>query len=70
MLRPFAHPFACCYMLLRVVAQGLKPVRLFSQQLQHFFCSVIAEACATMLYPFAQLFQPCWGHARSLRMVY
>ena len=25
---------------------------------------------ATMLYPFAQLFQRCWGHARSLRMVY
>ena len=25
---------------------------------------------ATMLDPFAQLFQHCWGHARSLRMVY
>ena len=25
---------------------------------------------ATMLDPFAQLFQQCWGHARSLRMVY
>ena len=24
----------------------------------------------TMLYPFAQLFQRCWGHARTLRMVY
>ena len=24
---------------------------------------------ATMLDPFAQLFQHCWGHARSLRMV-
>ena len=24
----------------------------------------------TMLDPFAQLFQHCWGHARSLRMVY
>ena len=23
-----------------------------------------------MLDPFAQLFQHCWGHARSLRMVY
>ena len=25
---------------------------------------------ATMLDPFAQLFQHCWGHARSLHMVY
>ena len=33
MLRPFAHPVVCCWMLLRVVAQSLKPVKLFSQQL-------------------------------------
>ena len=36
MLRPFAHPVACCWMLLRVVAQSLKPVKLFSQQLPTF----------------------------------
>ena len=36
MLRPFAHPVACCWMLLRVVAQNLKPVKLFSQQLPTF----------------------------------
>jgi len=36
MLRPFAHPVACCRMLLRVVAQSLKPVKLFSQQLPTF----------------------------------
>ena len=29
MLRPFAHPVACCWMLLRVVAQSLKPVPVF-----------------------------------------
>ena len=29
-LRPFAHPVACCWMLLEVVAQSLKPVKLFS----------------------------------------
>ena len=40
-LRSFAHPVACCWMLWRFVAQSLKPVKLFSQQL---FCSVIAEA--------------------------
>jgi len=33
MLRPFAHPVACCCMLLHVVAQSLKPVKLISQQL-------------------------------------
>ena len=36
MLRPFAHPVACCWMLLRVVSQTLKPVKLFSQQLPTF----------------------------------
>ena len=36
MLRLFAHPVACCWMLLRVVAQSLRPVKLFSQQLPTF----------------------------------
>ena len=36
MLRPFAHPVACCWMLLLVVAQSLKLVKLFSQQLPTF----------------------------------
>ena len=30
MLRLFAHPVACCWMLLRVVAQSLKPVILLA----------------------------------------
>ena len=36
MLRSFAHPVACCCMLLRAVAQSLKSVKLFSQQLTTF----------------------------------
>ena len=36
MLRPLAHPVACCWMSLRVVVQSLKPVMLFSQQLPTF----------------------------------
>ena len=36
MLRPFAHPVACCCMLLGVVAQGFKPVKPLSQQLSTF----------------------------------
>ena len=69
MLRPFAHPVACCWMLLRVIAQSLKPVKLFSQQLPTFllFCDRTKRS-ATMLDPFAQFFQHCRGHAHSLGM--
>ena len=48
MLCPFAHSVVCCYALFGVVAQSLKPVKLLSQQLPTFLCSVIAEA------------QQCW----------
>ena len=56
MLRPFAHPVACCWMLLRVVVQSLKPVKLFSQQLPTFllFCdrrSVSQQYIHTLLLP-------------------
>ena len=71
MLRPFAHPVACCWKLLRHIAQSLKPVKLFSQvTLNISFVPWSPKRSATMLDPFAQLFQHCWGHARSLRMVY
>ena len=68
MLRLFALSGACCWMLLRVVAQSLKAVKLFRQQLSTFllFCDRRSTA---MLDLFAQLFQHCWGHARSLCMV-
>ena len=36
MLCSFAHPVACCWVLLRVVARSLRPVKLFSQQLPTF----------------------------------
>ena len=72
MLRLFAHPVACCWMLLRVVAQSLYPVKLFSQQLPTFllFRDHRLKRSATMLDPFAQFFQHCWGHERALCMVY
>ena len=55
MLRPFAHPVACCWMLLEVVvAQSLKPVKLFSQQLPTFllFCDrrSVAQQCWIRLH--------------------
>ena len=61
-----------CCMLLDVVAQSLKPVKLFSQQLipNISFVPLSTKRNATMLDPFAQLSQHCWGRARSLRMVY
>ena len=58
MLRPFAHPVACCWILLRVVVQSLKPVPVF---LLFRDRRSVAQQC---------WIQHCWGHARSLRMVY
>ena len=67
MLRPSAHSVACCCVLLGDVAQSLKPVKLWANNSQHLFWSVIAEVYNS---PFAQLLQQCWGHARELQMVY
>ena len=54
MLRPFAHLVACYWMLLRVVAQSLKPVKLFSQQLPTFPLfrdrRSVAQQCWIRLY--------------------
>ena len=48
-------PVACCWMLLRVIAQSLKPVKPFSQQLPTFllFCDRRSFA------------QQCWIHLHS-----
>ena len=62
MLRPSAHSVACCCVLLGVVAQSLKPVKLWANNSQHFFWSVIAEVYNG---PFAQLLQQCWGHTHA-----
>ena len=71
MLCQFAHPVTCCWMLLHVVAQSLDPVKLFSQQLPTFLLlrdrRSIAQQCWFRLH---SSFQHCWGHVRSLRMVY
>ena len=54
MLSPFAHPVACCWMLLRVVAQSLKAVKLFSQQLPTFLLfrdrQSVAQQCWIRLH--------------------
>ena len=73
MLRPFAHPVACCWMLLRFFAQSLKPVKLFSQQLPTFLLfrdrQSVAQQCWIRLHSSSNMGQ-CWGQVRSLRMVY
>ena len=56
MLRPFSHPVAFCWMFLRVVAQSLKSVKLFSQQLS----TLLAQQSWELLRLFA----------RSLRLEY
>ena len=52
-----------CYMLLRVVAQSLKPVKLFSQQLPTFllFCNrrSVAQQCWTVCTALPTLLGPC-----------
>ena len=55
MLRPFAHPVACCWMLLRAVAQSLKPVKLFNQQLPTFLLFSDRRSVA----------QQCWIRLQS-----
>ena len=62
MLRPFAHPVACCWMLLRVVAQSLKPVNLFTQQLPTFLLfrdrRSVAQRCWIRLHSSSNIVGP------------
>ena len=55
MLRPVAHPVACCWMLLCVVAQSLKLVKLFSQQLPTFL----------LFHDHRSVAQQCWIRLHS-----
>ena len=66
MLRPFAHPVACCWMLLRVVAQSLKSVKLFSQQLPTFLLfrdrRSVAQQCWIRLHRSSNIFGATHAH--------
>ena len=58
MLRPFAHPVACCRVLLGFVAQSLKPVKLLAtrkrtQQLPTIL-GVVGQQCCVRLHPTIQ----------------
>ena len=64
MLRPFAHPVACCCAKFET-GQTFQPTTPNIS-----FVPWSPKHSATMLDPFVQLFQHCWGHARSLCKVY
>ena len=64
MLRPFVRPVGCC-------CAKFETGQTFQSTTPNIsFVPWSPKRSATMLDPFAQLFQHCWGHARSLRMVY
>ena len=66
MLRPFAHPVACCWRLWRVVAQSLKPVKLFSQQLPTFLLfrdrRSVAQQCWIRLHSSSNFVRATHAH--------
>ena len=62
MFRPFAHPVACCWELLRKV---WKWSNYWANNPTFFLFLDCPKHSAKMLDPFAQLFQHCWGHACS-----
>ena len=63
-LRPFAHPVACCR--LGVVAQSLKPVKLFSQQLPTFLFfrdrRSVAQQCWIRLHSSSYIVRATHAH--------
>ena len=66
MLCQFAHPVACCWMLLHVVAQSLKPVKLFSQQLPTFLLfrdrRSVAQQCWIRLHSSSNIVGATYAH--------
>ena len=70
MLRPFAHSVACCDVAACCCAK-FETGQTFQPTTPNIsFVPWSPKRSATMLDPFAHLFQHCWGQARSLRMVY
>ena len=69
MLRPFAHSVACCDVVACCCAK-FETGETFQPTTPISFAPWSPKHSATMLDPFAQLVQHCWGQARLLRMVY
>ena len=66
MFRPFAHPVACCWILLRVDTQSLKSVKLFSQQLPTFLLfrdrRSVAQQCWIRLHSSSNIVGAAHAH--------
>ena len=74
MLRPFTHPVACCWMLLRVDAQCLKPGKLFSQQLPTFLLfrdrRSVAQQCWIRLHSSSNIVKATHAHYAWFKKTY
>ena len=74
MLRPFAHPVVCCWMLLPVVAQSLKPVKVFSQQLPTFLLfrdhRSLAQQCLIRLHSSSNIVGGAHAHYTRFTKTY
>ena len=74
MLRPFTHPVACCWMLLRVVALSLKPTKLFSQQLPTFLLfrdrRSVAQQCWIRLHSSSNIVGATHAHYAWITKTY
>ena len=71
MLRPFCTPYCMLVDVVACCCAKFETGKTFQPTTPNIsFVPWSAKRSATMLDPFAQLFQHCWGHARSLRMVY
>ena len=70
----FAHPVTCCWMLLRVVAQSLKPVKLFSQQLPTFLLfrdrRSVAQQCWIRLHSSSNIVGAMHAHYTWITKTY
>ena len=67
-LHTLLHVVGCCWVLLRKVWNHSNCFQSTTPNIS--FVPWSPKRSTTMLDPFAQLFQHCWGHARSLRMDY
>ena len=74
MLRPFAHPVVCSRMLLRVDAQSLKLVKIFSQQLGTFLLfrdrRSGAQQCWIRLHSSSNIVGATHAHYASIAKTY
>ena len=74
MLRPFAHPVACCWMLLCVKARSLKPVNRFSQQLPTVLLfrdrRSVAQQCWIRLHGSSNIVGAAHAHYALFTMTY